>query len=281
MSNEISVGIYVDNFRATGSTAPGLAVQLETAAPSDMTADERRTLAAVLAAGREVAAVSRARARSAPIVKRPQLLALVSAWTGAGEIVSGKARVHAAISEIGAQARELQVRVFFDGVPVSQSTALEAWTASTQMLKLIEEEGLSKSFEAVVGKEVVAHIKQTTLELGEVIGAGETKMAATSSTALLDALAKFGRAVGRYCRMLAAHLDEEDPQSVQRFLDAVLPIDQFRAAQRAGGGHGAEDDVGDEDTTVTSATGGAPAHPVDGAAKDAHEGEGTHGVAHA
>jgi hypothetical protein len=43
------------------------------------------------------------------------------------------------------------------------------------------------------------------------------------------------RAVGAYCRQLAANVDESDPESVERFRKAVAPIDAYRSRASATG----------------------------------------------
>ena len=51
------------------------------------------------------------------------------------------------------------------------------------------------------------------------------------------------RVTTRYCRLLAAKLDETDPASIARFRKAVAPIDELRATRTSNnGGVIAEDD---------------------------------------
>src|SRR5262249_5029254 len=154
------------------------------------TAQEKHALQEVSSAGREVAVVNQARQRAAPATIRPLLVALYGAWTGAHEICTGKARVGASVSGTGALAQKLLTVVFHDGVPGTLASAREAFQASTSMLARLESEKLVKTFESVLGHDTLAHIRKCTRDLGEQIGAGETKLDAPTSTALQEALAR-------------------------------------------------------------------------------------------
>ena len=102
------------------------------------------------------------------------------------------------------------------------------------MVRGLHETSLAHEAAITTGADLLALIRSSTDALGESIGAGDTRRApAPSSTALQEALARFGRKVGAYCRLLAAKVDEDDATSVQRFLDAVAPIDAYRAATRS------------------------------------------------
>lgn len=246
MSQEKRFGSYSDPVRVTADSAQGFTQQIFNAMPADADHAEKKKAEEMLAAGHDVQLVVQARQRAAPATVRGVMIKVNSAWAGALEILSGKARIPAEIGESGPKAQDLLDRFFVEGVPTSQSTGLEAWTASTSMLERLESEGVMRTFEALVSKEVVAHIRAATEELGEEIGTGK-KIEIPSSTALSDATARCGMKIAQYCRVLAAKVDEEDPVSMRRFFDAVAPIDAYRAASRGGG---AVDD-GTDDTATT------------------------------
>lgn len=56
------------------------------------------------------------------------------------------------------------------------------------------------------------------------------------------ALYAFSKAVAEYCRLLAARVEEDDPESIERFRKAVAPIDEYRSRAPRNG----------EDTTHTT-----------------------------
>ena len=76
-----------------------------------------------------------------------------------------------------------------------------------------------------------------------------------------DALYRFSRAISKYCRVLAAEVDEDDAESIARFMRAVSPIDEYRAVVRtSGGGVVTDEDEGEQ--PVTPAVTPTPVAPV-------------------
>ncbi len=74
-------------------------------------------------------------------------------------------------------------------------------------------------------------VSATPRVLSIAIGAGKKARELPSTTALQEALRSFSKAVAKYCRVLAANVEEDDPQSVERFRKAVAPIDEYRSRQ--------------------------------------------------
>jgi len=262
MSQDKKIGAYSDSVRVIADSAQGFTQQVFNAMPADADHAEKKKAEEMIASGHDVQVVVQGRQRAAPATVRAVLIKVNSAWAGAIEICTGKARTPAEISDVGPKAQDLLDRFFVEGVPTTQSTALEAWTASTSTLERLEKEGLMRTLEAIVGKEVVAHIRKATDELGEEIGTGEKKIEIPSPTALSEALARCGMKIAQYCRLLAAKVDEEDPASMARFFDAVAPIDAYRASIR---GSGASDGTDGSETTpvvTTPVTNGAASKEV-------------------
>lgn len=257
MSNPIQFASYTDSVRTTQDTAPVLAEQLVTAAPRDADAQEKKALAEVTEAAQHVADVVSARERATPTQVRPKWIALSSVWTGAYEVCSGKARLDTGTPQ-GDGAQHLMKALFFDGVPVSQRDATQSYGISRRMLARIDGEKLVKTFESIIGPELLAQIRSRTDDLGEAIGAGDTRAPSVpSGNAVQEALSRFGRKVGAYGRVLAAKVDEDDARSVQRFLDAVAPIDAIRASFRSTG----RDDATDEPASPSPELGAPSAEP--------------------
>jgi hypothetical protein len=234
MAQFIQFADYTASVRADQNSAPVLADQLRNHAPRDADHDEKKALAAVVEDGHAISEVVSARERASPASVRAQWLDVQSAWGGAFDVASGKARLDAG-TDVGAAAREIIDTFFSSGVPVAHHDASDTYSISRRLLGRIDDEKLAKTFELVVGAELFDMLHTKTDALGEAIGAGATRaQSVPSSTAVQERLVQFGRKVGRYCRLLAAKVDEGDPESVQRFLDAVKPIDDLRASSRAG-----------------------------------------------
>jgi hypothetical protein len=85
-----------------------------------------------------------------------------------------------------------------------------------------------------------------------------------STTALQEALGRFGRAVGAYGRAMAATCDEDDPASVARFLKAMAPIDVHRAGARGNGESDAPEVTDPNGPFVTPTPEGDPSPPTNG-----------------
>jgi len=248
--------IYVAGVRANAQAAPVLATRLENAAPGDLTPDERRMLKLVIRSASEVSSVVSERERLSPARLRPLMLAVTTSHNGLESMLSMKAGLPADVAERAPLAARVHDTLYPNGVVFLMSDADSVWSESHRLLTRIDDEKLEHAIHQLGGDEFLAAIRKATDVLGDAIGTGHDKRVMPSSTALQEALVRFGRAVGAYCRMLAAHCDEEDPGSVARFMSAVAPIDEHRAGQRGTV----------EDTTTTESPAPAPETPTTPAA---------------
>jgi hypothetical protein len=94
-----------------------------------------------------------------------------------------------------------------------------------------------------------------TAKLADTIGTGRADKTTPSSKALLEALNRFGRTVGKHVLVLAASVDEDDDASVERYLSAIQPIEAHRASMVRGGGGGEEEEEDDAVRPVLGADG--------------------------
>jgi hypothetical protein len=124
--------------------------------------------------------------------------------------------------------------VFFpEGLSFTKLDAFAAWYEGDWRFQEIETHGLAEEITSLTGPDIFPAAKQATVALGDALGVGETPRDQPASRALQHKLAQFSRKVSSYLRLLSASVDEENEASVQRFLKAVAPIDQYRRA-RAG-----------------------------------------------
>jgi hypothetical protein len=91
---------------------------------------------------------------------------------------------------------------------------------------------LQPELDALIGPEFLVLAKATNQRLADVVGVGRARREVADPTAITEGLAKFGRAVGAYARIMAAKVDETDDASAQRFLNAMAPIDAHRVQSR-------------------------------------------------
>lgn len=256
MPDPIRFGDYTESVRVTQDKAGMLAEQLHTQAPRDLDAEEKKALHAIQLEAAEIDEAVTARDRVSPAAVRPARNAVQSAWSGVYEIASAKMRLDPS-SETSVSAKQIVDAFFPDGVPVAGRDAGDTYGISRRLIGRIEKEKLTKLLVAVAGDEMVEMLHTTTDALGEAIGAGDERPASTPpGSTVPDKLVRFGRKVGRYGRLLGAKVDEENPKSVQRFLDAVKPIDDLRASMRGGSGDDAQAPTPTQPTPTPTPTNG-------------------------
>ncbi len=224
---------YVRGVRSSGPGAVVLAERLKKEAPRDLKADEKAALAFVDHCAEGVRLVQAGRDRVSPGKLRPVLAVFMNDWTAFYEALGAKARVSLHVSDVGPKALALSTSLFPDGVSFTQLPARLAWAEGFRRLERVQVEKLEKEIAGLIGPEFLAGAEASTGALGDAIGTGEAPHPGSGSTALSEALGTFGRAVGTYARVLAAHCDESNSDSVQRFLSAVAPLDEHRAIMRA------------------------------------------------
>jgi len=233
MSEVIRAEDHVRPPRVAAESATSFAGQIATAAPEDLGPDALKALKAVERVAGEIAGVISARELVAPARVRPTMNVVVGAWTSLGSTLEVKAALPSDLSRTADDARELHTKLFPEGVPFVAVDALTVHGGSMRLIARVDDEGLEPEIERLAGPEFMPVIRKSTKALGEMIGARGTKREVPSTTALQDALAKFGRAISAYVVALLAETDLEDPTSVARFLSAIAPIEAQRQPARA------------------------------------------------
>lgn len=236
---------YTTSVRVPAIYAVPLARELRKRAPRNLPSVIQTALATTDELANHVKIILDERDKTSPLQVRPQLQSCQSCWIAIAGALEAKTRVPAEISGAAAQASELLAGYFPDGTAFTRLDARGFWSEAQRRLERMQRDGDVTRLTQLVGKDLVLAARKTTADLGEAIGVGEaTREPAPSSTALQETLFRFSRAVGRYGRLMAARVDEDDPGSVAEFRAAMAPIDEYRATR----GKEAEDEPALEPT---------------------------------
>lgn len=251
-----AVATYTSNARFNTRHCMGLALQLQHAAPTDLSPDEKKALDALVARAREVDEVRKARARmSAPALRGPRQ-ALVTAWSSIQTALGAFAALPAD-AESRAEAASLQSALFPEGLEFLSLDALALWGHSRLLRERMTEEGLRPRLAALVHAEFLSALDQAFSTLGDQLGVAGASAPMPPRRALADAAARFSFAVGAYARALALHLDDTDEVGLTRFVTALTPIDRVRIT-RSGTSTDAEleedDELDDDEPTEDPAS---------------------------
>ena len=232
MTIEIHFARHVVPVKVPASAAAPLAAKIASAAPGTLTPRQRKALRETARAAAGVQSVLDERDRTGPSRVRPVRSACINYWSALHEALGAAARV-AGIDARGARAAEIALSLFPFGLEFTQLEGELLWSESKRRIERMEAEGLGEEIASIVGRTYVDAVKAGTAALAEAVGVGRTPRTVPSSTALAEALARFGRKVAAYGRAMAADVDVDDPASVARFLAAMAPIEAVRATRTA------------------------------------------------
>jgi hypothetical protein len=127
------------------------------------------------------------------------------------------------------------------------------WQDARLRLRWVEDNHVAEELSRLLGgPELFDAVRDATIALGETLGVGTKPREVPSRSALVNARKAFVRAVAAYARALSVRVDEESPASIQQFLDAVAPLDEYRTTRAA-----VAEPLEDEDEVVV-----LPAEPV-------------------
>jgi hypothetical protein len=239
---DIAFSDYVRNVRCSAQTTAVLAARLQKAAPHDISAELRAALRAIAVRAADVAEVQSERDRLGPARVRPLLSAYDNGWSALHEALVAAARIPAVVSNRGQRSRAILESVFPDGISFVVLDAEAAWAEGKRRVDRLRDEGFEATLAELIGSDFVATVDTVTKDLADAIGTGSRPHVVLNTSALQEALWRFGRAVGNYGRLMAATCDQESAASVERFLRAMAPIDAHRNAARSGGDHEADRD---------------------------------------
>lgn len=226
--NDILFNQYGGPPKVPAQTAKPLARLLRNQAPSDLSVNESAQLDEIESLAASIDEALKQRETVGGV--RPTWLDFVNAWSATHAALDAMRRIPRSLSPKAELAEVLFGIVFQDGLAFTQLRAPQAWAAGDRLVARISEDGLTGRIEELIGTEHLSAAQRATVALGEVIGAGTTPIEIPDPTAVQGLLSKFQRAVGRYGRVMAASVVDDDPTSVERFRRAVaLPIDRYRS----------------------------------------------------
>ena len=159
------------------------------------------------------------------------------------------------------RARTLLGVLFPDGsIEFTQRTFPEQAVSMATILRIIEDDELAGDIDALVGPELLVALRALQPEYQAMVDARLVRDR-RSTTDLNLLRQKLTRAIGRHCNAVLALLDEKDPDSLPLVLQALRPVEVYRA-QNGGEGSGRSDREATTDAPL--AVGEAPADaPVD------------------
>lgn len=237
------IALYAGGVRVPANLAPALARELANCAPSDLSADERESLDELGAVANGIDDTILARERRDGNVQGFRI-AFTHAWSSAHSVLQGLALLPPDISERGGSAQKLLGEIFPSGVAFVTLRARAAWAAGRRTLRHVERMELRAALVELVGEDLVLAMERATDQLGEAIGTGSTAREIPETSDLASKARAFTRALARYCRLLAARVDDEDDDEVRRYLTAVAPIESYRVTRSRGGDE--EEDEGED-----------------------------------
>jgi hypothetical protein len=153
------------------------------------------------------------------------------------------------------RARELSGRLFgADGLAFLRLPYPEQALSMASILRLIEEDGLAPSIDALAGPEVMVALVACQVQYEAMV---KTRMSRVGrkSAHLGQLRGKLQRAIARYTNAVLTLLDEDEPESLDVVLTALQPVEVLRArvsrgTSRSSGGAGdprLEEDEAEED----------------------------------
>lgn len=215
-----------------------LGIRLLKSKPADLDDNEKRALRGVRAAVLETQRVGKARARLRPENLQDEDERFDERWGAVYTQLGGWARLEN--DPRGEQARRLLASLFPDGLMFLTRSYGDEWVQSQERLQRIEEEGLEDSLVSLVHPDLLREVRKAHDALGEGLGVGDEPLPPLESRAMLDALRTLSLAISDYARVLAGRVERGDADSERRYLQAMAPLELFRASRGRGSG---EDEV--------------------------------------
>lgn len=128
------------------------------------------------------------------------------------------------------EAAALMERIFPDGLAFLRLPYAQEWAESERRIQMIDNEKFAKTLDKVAGPEFLQQVRRNHVVYGEVLGITKPNPA-PQGPARAENLKSLRKAISRYVfAVLASAVDEE---STQRALQALRPIDTFRANAQA------------------------------------------------
>lgn len=238
----IDVTSYVARPRMNTTNGIVLAYRLVEAAETEsaavggvLDATQRRLLGQVVEKVEDVKLVQRDRALHKPQKLRPVVQPVTNVLVAMHGALESIARLPPETVERAKRAQQVIAIGFREGTSLVKGDAESIWVAASRFLSIVDERGLAGQIGELIGPEFLEVARRAVDGLGTALGVTKGARRLPDRAALAEALVSLGFAIARYARNLVAQLDEDDPESVARFLRLVAPLDAHRASYRSRG----------------------------------------------
>jgi hypothetical protein len=215
----------------TSGYARPLARRLENAAPDDADADERQALTSIAAIADHIKAIRWARASRAPSRVGMLRHALMRDVMRLHDVLYALSTLSPEHGSRGARGAVLLGAIFPDGTRFVTADAELGWDETeTRVAVMIARR--DEIVEVVGGPELVAAIEASLRAMGDALGVGPTPREVPTRETLRAERKRLSLAIAAYCRLLSGKVRDDDAASVERFLRAVAPLDEYRVTRR-------------------------------------------------
>jgi hypothetical protein len=251
---KIDFRLYTQGVAIVSAYARPLARRLANAAPDDADASEREALVSIAGIADHIKTIRWARASRAPSRVGPLRHALMREVMRLHDVLHALSTLPREHGPRGARAGSLLGAIFPDGTRFITGDAELGWD-ETEMRVAVMTARREEIAEVVGGPELVVAIEEALGVLGDALGVGPTPREVPSRETLRAERKRLSLAIAAYCRLLSGKVREDDETSVERFLRAVAPLDEYRVTRRITDVEEGEED-GEEEVVV------APAPPA-------------------
>ena len=228
MSALISFWLYITPPRVSAASAIVLVRRLINAAPTDLTEDERDALRHMREQAVTVQDIEKTRERLRPENLKEEDRLFDGYWGVLKDQIFAWLRVEGTPQY--AIAARLKEALFPRGLDFVTLSYEQEWYESGKRLERIVEEALEALINELVHGAVLPSIREAHRALGEGLGVGDTPLEVTNEEGLRAALRDLALSVSDYARVLSGSVKRDDPKTAERFLAAMRPLDQHRAA---------------------------------------------------
>lgn len=224
----ISFWLYITPPRVSAASAIVLVRRLINAAPADLNDSERDALRRMREHAVAVQDIEKTRERLRPENLKDEDRVFDGYWGALRDQICSWLRVEG--TDKHSIAVRLAAALFPKGLDFVTFTYEDQWYESSKRLERIVEEALEELINQLVHPSLLPLVREAHHSLGEGLGVGETVIEMPNSEALRVALRQVSLRVSDYARVLSASVKHDDQASAERFLAAMAPLDQHRAA---------------------------------------------------
>ena len=228
--DNIDVTSYVTRARFSAMRGLFIARALLDAAPPNPSDRIHRALVYIRETGEQLRLAVDERATSSPSNMRKLDATLDAGWLCLRGVLEALARLVG--TDAGNRAAAIHSQVFPNDGEFLRFTYPDQWAGSDLALTRIAERDLEEAINELVGPEVLPYIRSAHEAFGTALGLNANAPEPQDTTALRKALGELSFAIAEYGRLMVGELDRDDPESRQRFLTAMAPIDAQRARSR-------------------------------------------------